>query len=357
MINRRFNRIEINGRHQYISEFGGHHGTSEYKGLVKCKLLHTEKASIIVPDQILLGNKDLLHWYQPLTFLPSIINGETCYFFSDISGQQTIKIEFSKADFIHEFDDYSHLYKCTITGSQDLETYATGEACLEGDHEIFLKLYHHTSSSTIEKIRISKTFWGSEWNIQGTEKKLENVRYVYFTPLDKIVNDDDLQAIGMSADKKGIGLIRDNAQIQEVIFLKVYRESSDNRQNAISQYISAIHLAPQHVHWHKPSGNPWYFQIVCPFIHRVGILPGKTYRFEDERFAGDVADLKQFKYLVIGDANSNEGLKAPYDEENTNDIFKIECTGGVDFITFWMSNGNKDLFSDKDVELQRFVRS
>jgi len=38
----------------------------------------------------------------------------------------------------------------------------------------------------------------------------------------------------------------------------------------------------------------------------------------------DSPHLKLFDYVVIGDATSLEGLKAPYDEENTSQIFKID---------------------------------
>ena len=34
---------------------------------------------------------------------------------------------------------------------------------------------------------------------------------------------------------------------------------------------------------------------------------------------------KNFQYAIVGDATTVPGLAAPYDEEDTHDIFKIEC--------------------------------
>ena len=46
-----------------------------------------------------------------------------------------------------------------------------------------------------------------------------------------------------------------------------------------------------------------------------------------------------------------KGLKAPYDEEHTEDIFKIEFVpAGESLVSFWFLKSNQDHFSGKQIE-------
>ena len=70
-LNKRFNRYELTNTHLYINELGYEHRQTEdyfkkqYSGYIKCKLVHQQFCSVIVPDQIYIGSNPLL-WIQPL---------------------------------------------------------------------------------------------------------------------------------------------------------------------------------------------------------------------------------------------------------------------------------------------------
>jgi len=50
-----------------------------------------------------------------------------------------------------------------------------------------------------------------------------------------------------------------------------------------------------------------------------------------------------------------DGLRAPYDEEDTKEKVLIERTSGTDTILdFWFQNGNHDLVKGREVKLQQF---
>ena len=69
------------------------------------------------------------------------------------------------------------------------------------------------------------------------------------------------------------------------------------------------------------------------------------------------APKKRFDYIVVGDATTVEGLAAPYDEEDTRFLLKIERPSpGTNIFEFWFEHGNLDLYSGKTVETQELER-
>lgn len=65
--------------------------------------------------------------------------------------------------------------------------------------------------------------------------------------------------------------------------------------------------------------------------------------------------LKAFDYIVVGDCTTLDGLAAPYDEENTAHIMKVEgMTPGTTILDFWFARGNSDLYTGKTVTMQEF---
>ncbi|MHA6261169.1 hypothetical protein ACXYMX_14880 [Sporosarcina sp. CAU 1771] len=53
-----------------------------------------------------------------------------------------------------------------------------------------------------------------------------------------------------------------------------------------------------------------------------------------------------------------DALIAFYDEENTDDIFKIEKQdGSKNLFAFWQDNVNTDQYSNKQVRYQQFITS
>jgi hypothetical protein len=265
------------------------------------------------------------------------------------------------------FDDGSHLYECEIIGRDDLLAHATGDACFDAELVPYLRLYHHTTNETRPKLLSSGHFRASDCNIQGTTKRLINVAYVYFTPLNAITTNDDLRKIAMSEDAI-IALGRDGASVAEpllpgearnhpndILELDVYPSDPKKREAAIPVWINATILAPQHIYRHQVAGDPAYYEITHEFIQRVGIQPGATLPFDKNGRIDCPASLKVCEYIVVGDCTSLDGLTAPYDEENTTHILKIErVKNDQSFVTFWFSNSNTDLFSGKTPEMQQF---
>ncbi|WP_259473350.1 YecA family protein [Clostridium estertheticum] len=368
--NRRFNRCETEYDHYYIEEFGNRVSqVKTYSGYIKCKLAHQKEFSVIIPDQIYLES-DCLLWFQPLSFLPNILYKlDDCILGQiqvDISCGNTLKIEFKNHDYIRSFDDGSNLFKCIINGPRELETYATGTAIFKEDSIPFLDLYHHTSIKNYIKIMEGSYFIVSKWNIQGN-KELKNIGYLYLTCLDAIEKDGDLKQIAMSSDGK-IQLMRDNFSLPnfmppnwkelysgDILELEVYRENTVNRTERIRLSVDSSLLAPQYILRHNPRTDGVYYQICNPFIYRIGQFKGQTLEFVNLEIKSEKSTFKKSDYVVLGDATTLNGLAAPYDEENTKHIFKIEkLSDTTTILDFWFDNRNMDHFSSRSINLQEF---
>jgi hypothetical protein len=103
---------------------------------------------------------------------------------------------------------------------------------------------------------------------------------------------------------------------------------------------------------HDANDQPVYYKTAHQQIFRIGIEPGTVLPFEDDTIIVSQASLKHFEYVVLGYANTKAGLVAPFDEEETRELFKIERCD--DLFEFWKSHPNRDLCAPKDVDLQEF---
>jgi len=371
VINKRFNRVETPSDHYYHAVYDSEPLKKNFTtGWIKCKLVHGDRYSVIVPDQIFIDH-DGLKWIQPLAFLPNINSNfseaeifcELCVY---ISCGHTLIVRFFNRDLVNNLPDGSQLYKCQIQGPKDLHEYATGEAELPKSNIPYLRLYHHTTNDAQAKILASSHFRTSSFNIQGVNKQFKNAAYVYFTPLDKIVNDGDLKRIAMAEDGT-IPLKRDGfAQPvaffpdwqerykDDILVLPVYRCDPAKREACIDVLVDSSALAPQHIYRHD-IGSSVFYEITNYFVHRVGAEPGRSVEFDGTRRIEQQSGLKRFDYLVVGDCTTLDGLAAPYDEEDTTQIMKIErITDGKSMLNFWFDHGNQDLYTPKTVELQSF---
>ena len=86
----------------------------------------------------------------------------------------------------------------------------------------------------------------------------------------------------------------------------------------------------------------------------MGLEPGQHIRFEGGRLIAEQNVLKRFTYVVLGDADTRDGLLAPYDEEDTGARFVVEDCRDETFFAYWRRNANSDLYSVKEPELVRF---
>ncbi len=367
-LNRRFNRLESKHGHLYLVDYSTEPlGDHEYEGLIKCKLIHTLGASVILPDQIYLG-REANTWIQPLAFLPCVLakyeeDQVRAGILIDISCGQTIRVEFEHRDLLKKGADGSELFRCTIKGPPQLEDFATGTSRIGDNGFPELLLYHHTSDRVKPLILESGHLRGSNWNIQGN-KELENVQYVYFTCLDRITAHEDLVQIAMASNGT-ILLVRDNAEVprllnkenwqpefdNDILRLEVYREDTSNRTATIELFVNSEDLASQHLLFHQPHLAAHFYEICKPFIYRVGLDPGHVLPIDPQKRTAGSGATKHFTHIVAGDATSVTGLSAPYDEENTDDIFKIETTPDPhSMLTYWFEVGNQERFTHRAFE-------
>jgi hypothetical protein len=371
-LNRRFNRVESTAGHFYLGNFGAKGmGNQLYSGLIKCKLAHGEGRSIIVPDLLFLG-KDGTKWIQPLSFGPPLLtkyseHSVECRISVDVSCAQRLEVTFKAEGFVQAFEDGSELYRCTFRGPRALQAHATGDSKLVRGRAPQITLYHHTTEMSKANILESGAFRLSPWNIQGTERQVKNAGYVYFTALDQIAYEEDLKCIAMSADEiiymnvDGFNQPPPFSQPGElgkfpnqVLPLRVYRGSTIDRTGTLEFDIDASILAPQHLLLHTGDLPMWY-EICNPFTQRVGAEPGTTVPFPRGKIERGSFPSKTFQYIVVGDASFVEGLAAPYNEEATESIFKIEPPQpGRPVLQLWFDAANTDLHSTKDPELQEF---
>lgn len=372
--NLRFNRYETSNDHFYLNEFGfSDHGDQRFSGYIKVKLAHGAMGSIIVPDVVLVQRESDLGWIQPFNFFPCLLAKEDeekigCKLVIDIAFGKTIFIWFESKDYARSYNDGSELYLCTITGPENLMEFVTGSARLLDDNKIELTLFHHTSNESAALITEGGHFRTSQWNIQGT-KKLNEVGYVYLTGLPNIVHDGDLRQIAMAGNAT-ITLIRDGFVPpksfvgsmsvnfpKDSLDLTVYRESTKNRTHSLEVRVMADHLAPQHLHFHML--NPPFYTVCCPFIHRAGTRAGGQLGFSNGHLTEKPeSPIEIFRHIVVGNCALLGGLRAPFDEETTQHVFKIEFVERpLNALKFWFREGNTDLFTDKEITSLTFKRT
>ncbi len=330
-----------------------------YDGYVKLRLVHAKGITLTLPD-VLVIDLDGWRWFAPQYFsacLLSFVDGAG-YGQFDIEPKQGVKllIGITRDRFVCSYPDGSFLYRCRVAASPGLKAQATGTCTIEADHKIWLNLFHHTSGKVGAAIRKSGHFRGSSWNIQGN-KQLANVEYVYFASLPKITSRKHLYRIAMASDGMLDLITTNGVPPQDVVRIDVYRESTLNRRHAIKVRVPADSIAPQHVWRHDPIGQPIYYEVSHPAILRVGIEPRTVLPFDGVAVDPASATLKRFDYVVLGYANSKAGLIAPYNEEETREVFKIErCEAEGDLFAYWRAHANTDQFSKKTVEWQTFQR-
>lgn len=370
-LDKRYNRIVTPLSRVPLVDFGSKGvGDSTRQGYIKCKLAHGQGYSVILPDVLLIGATGS-KWIQPLSFGPNMLSKfDTeirCAMSVDISCGHRLLVNFSNGDIVSRLADGAELYRCTLQGPADLEDYATGDSVLSTENVPYLRLFHHTSSDAKQKILASGELWGSKWNIQGTSKTLTNVAYVYFTSLDAVETVDDLNMIAMAGDGQ-LTFAVDNfappamlapgwesVYKSKILVLPVYRASTADRKATLHFEIESTLLAPQHLLRHSPAGDGVWYEIATPFVQRVGINPGTTLRLRGQRIHFSSVSAKHFDYVVIGDATKVDGLAAPYDEEDTTFVLKIERPrADSNILDFWFEHSNQNIFDSKTIETQTF---
>ena len=358
--NKRYNRVETSHDHFYLNDYGWKGlGSNTICGYIKCKLAHTENASVIIPDQIYFDWDGCFRWIQPFNFMPCLLRMNegliVCDVFFDISCGYAVKACFSDRDFVRNFDDGSQLYKCELLVPDDVGAYAVGLASQSDGFNLAVQLFHHTKPEIVELINESGVLIGSRWNIQGN-KEIKNSDHVYFTPLHELMVNNDLEKVAMSHEAK-ITLMRDgfnppgmlfpgweNTYKEDLLIIEVYRESVENRGATFDFWVPVEFIAPHHVIKHTPSNGIVYYEISTPFIHRVQVKKGGRLKFSCNKIPYE-QEVRFHEQIIIGDGRTLDGLLAPFDEENTSHRFEIQFPDlGKTILEFWFDHANENLY-------------
>jgi hypothetical protein len=328
-------------------------------GYIKLKLIHAGGVSLVLPE-FLVADLGGMKWFQPKFFYPCVLSFfdgfATCQLSIELSEGTLVHVFLTSGGFVTSLDDCSQIFRCIISNANHLDQEVVGRCTLDQADDFLLHLFHHTNVDSLNSILASGHYRGSSWNIQGT-RKLKNVEYAYFTSIPKIKSSNDLLKIAMSSSG-AIALLRTNAVSPlEAIRLTVYRESTTNRTATLETAVPSRCIASRHIYRHAPRKNPVYYEICNPDIYRVGLLTGCVAPFCNGVLEVANRDLKRFEYVVLGDADTHEGLIAPYDEEETKSLFHIEDCQKQTFLDFWHSNSNSDLVSKRKPELLEFKQS
>jgi hypothetical protein len=316
-----------------------------------------------MPD-VLFANGIRKKYYMPKFFQPNQIaffggGGMTdfCRLTIELIGQVDVEIVFFKRGLLKECADHSFIYKCAfrqVDGKPLPKEAQGGWRRRRGRFEI--SVFHHTNRVGEAGIKSSGEIWGSAWNIQGTSK-LKNVAYAYFTSLPRIETLQHLREVAMAED--GIAhFLPTNAPMdaQFAYELQVYRQTTVDRDRALRFWLNVETVAPSHLWLHVPMSEPAYYEIVLPRVLRVGVNPGRTIPFKGMALTIKPKDCKHFGYVIVGNADTQDGLFAPYREEETLSLAKIdEIPPGSEIIARWYEKQNTYLYSNIDVELAKLV--
>lgn len=328
-----------------------------YTGYAKLRLIHARGRSLLMPDHVVIQETGT-YWLQPQWFYPSMLMLDEPGYSSlhiaianRLSRDVIIRVEIRGDDLVASLPDRSHVYRCTVYGPQNLALYKAGRCRVRPDTGIDLRLYHHTAKATKPLIVASSHIKDSAWNFQGT-KRLANCQYAYFTSLDRIVTEEDLQRIAMSgAGRLLLRLDQSPSWAAPDLVLEVYREQTENRAGRLGLWVPAEDVSPSHIFEHHTGVIE--YEVAHPWIYRVGLEPHATYDFVGDRATSDQNGLNRFDYIVIGDCTTEAGLAAPYDEEITGETFEIENLGTSTVFEFWRDHSNQPLWRG-DLDTQEF---
>lgn len=327
-------------------------------GYLKCRLVHMKDRSFVLPD-VLMASGLTRQFFSPQFFNPNRIaffggdgSADLCRMVVEVLGRVDLEVAFFRSGLIKQCSDGSFIYKCAYKTVEDVP-FPSGQGTWRRKGDTFeLALFHHTNDAGFEGIKGSGELWSSPWNIQGT-KKLKNIGYGYFTSLERIEHELHLKEIAMS--EQGIAhFLPTNAPMNTLFatVLLVPQQTAGDRTKNLRFWVDTESISPSHVWMHRPMDQPAYYEIVLPKVFRVGVHPEKTLPFRGTRLAVPKEYIKTLRYAIVGDADDDAGLIAPYNEEETMQLAKIDfIPDGMEIIERWYQQQNTRMFDDIEVEL------
>lgn len=367
--NKKFNRYESDIDHHYAPfnyNAFQYDWVKPYKGKIKCRLVHALGSSVIVPEYVFFNNNT---WLQPLHFIAPILakldeDLILTDIFIDVAGGKTVKVRFMNDGLLNILDDNSQLYDCEIYGPSDIESYASGDYQVINEM-IYLKLFHHTNENGYLGIMNTKLLWPSKWNYRGNKECVE-FNFVYFTHIPELKYPSDLATVAMSAEGTIDYMVDSFTQPaaidknfrekykDSIYSANVYRATTKDRNYVIPFFIPVAAIDVKHVYKHLQNGRVFY-EICFPYIHRLKVTLGSKIPFTDNKVIEESRLIVHSEYCIIGDARTTDGLAAPFEEEETQFIFKIEDCGGKSIPEFWFGNSNTDLYTNKVISTMTMI--
>lgn len=332
------------------------------RGFIKCRLVHMEDRSFVLPD-ILLSSEMKGEFYSPKFFTPNQIaffgddgSADFCRLTLELLNGNDVEVAFFRRDLIKACSDGSFIYKCAFAPQVKKGLPKACGKWRRRDKIFEVLLYHHTNAGAEQGIKASQELWSSPWNIQGS-KKLKNVGYCYFTNLSRIRSEQHLREVAMST--KGVAhFLPTNApySAEFASALPVPKRTPKDMDRSLGFWVDLETVSPSHIWLHRPESAPAYYEVVLPRVYRLGVTPGYHLPLHGKRIAIDAAQAKTLKYVVVGDASSPAGLAAPYNEEETLLIAKIdEIPEGSEIIGRWHEKQNSHLYPAMDVEVAQLI--
>lgn len=331
------------------------------RGFIKCRLVHMPDRSFVLPD-ILLSSEMRGEFYSPKFFTPNQIayfgddgSEDFCRLSLELLNGNDVEVAFFRRDLFKTCADGSFIYKCAFAPQPNKGLPTPCGKWRRRDKIFEIQLYHHTNSAAEKGIRTSNELWSSPWNIQGS-RKLNNISYGYFTNLPEIRSDRHLREVAMSTTGVAHFLPTNAPYSSEFsLSLPVPKRPACDMDCSLRFWIDLESVSPSHIWLHRPWSAPAYYEVVLPRVYRVGVNPGYRLPLNGSRVEIDYAEAKTLQYVVVGDASSSEGLAAPYNEEETLLLAKIDnISNGSEIIGRWYECQNSHLFAAMDVELAQF---
>ena len=151
------------------------------------------------------------------------------------------------------------------------------------------------------------------------------------------------------------GLIPTNAPYHPryATLVPIPQQEAAQRSRTLSFWVDLI--APNNLWSHSPVGQFPYYEVVLPSVFRVGLQPNADMLIDRQIICVAEQDRKIFEYVIVGNADSYEGLRAPFNEENVAERAVIEQLAGNDeIIGFWYRNQNTNLVDSRRIEQADF---
>ncbi|MGJ8626272.1 MAG: hypothetical protein ACSHXB_04855 [Sulfitobacter sp.] len=332
------------------------------RGFIKCRLVHMPDRSFVIPD-ILLSSEMKGEFYSPKFFTPNQIaffgddgSADFCRLTMELLNGNDVDVAFFSRDLVKACSDGSFIYKCAFSPKVKKGLPKPCGKWRKRDSTFEVLLYHHTNAVAEQGIKDSQELWSSPWNIQGSTK-LKNIGYCYFTSIPKIQSELHLREVAMSA--MGVAhFLPTNAPYSAdfASALPVPKRTPKDMDRSLGFWVDLETISPSHIWLHRPWSRPAYYEVVLPRVFRLGVNPGYHLPLVGKRVAITPVEAKLLKYVVVGDASSPKGLAAPYSEEETLLLAKIdEIAKGCEIIGRWNEKQNSQLFPSMDVELAQLM--